>query len=238
MTDKEKFQPNLITFKGARLAFARIHKAEARKGKDGQPKGEPKFSCTVLLDPSNKEHQATINQIVSESVRALNHRYGEGRFNAELLLAVARGEKSFPNFHLAWGFGNALPAFGKKVYDGFKDMFFLKLADKSRPNLLNRDGKPVVEGDPQCPYAGAYVAGTTTIYSYDNESRGANANLRTLVFQRDGQAFGGGGANAEQEFAAIGDLGDAGAAADPFGGAGGGSVKGGSAPAADPFAIS
>jgi hypothetical protein len=213
MAETEKFQPKLITFKGARLAFARIHKAEQRTGRDGKPKGEAKFSCTILLDPSNQEHAATIAEIKAEAARALDHRFGKGVWSPQ-----------WPNFYLPFGMGNDLPKLGKKIYDGFADMFYLKLSDKNRPNLLNRDGKAVVEGDPQCPYSGCYVAGTTTLYSYDNESRGAGANLRTLVFMRDGAAFGGGAANAEQEFAAIGDLGNEPPAGAPAGGA-------------DPFAI-
>lgn len=223
MAEKEKFIPNVITFKGARLAFARIHKAEARKGRDGQPKpgAVPKFSCTILLDPSNKEHAVTIAAIRAEAKRALDHRFGSQKYNPENP-AGGGWSPQMPGFFLAFGLGNDLPKQGKKIYDGFADMFYLKLSDKTRPNLAAwRNGKsvPVVEGEKDCPYAGCYVAGTTTLYSYDNESKGANANLRTLVFMRDGPAFGGGGADADQEFAAIGDLGGGEASApmeDPF----------------------
>lgn len=240
MAETQKFLGELITFKGARAAFAHLHKAQARTDKKtGLPKGEPKFRLEVLLDPTNKEHAQTIAKIKSESVRALNHRYPAApdeapRFDVALLEAVASGKRALANFHLCWGYGNDLPALGKKLYDGYKDMFFLKLTDKNRPNLgAVRNGKTVnvVEGDKDCPYAGSYVAGTTTLYSYDNESRGVNANLRTIVFVRPGAAFGGGQADAESEYAALGDLGagDAGSAAgDPFGAAGA---------AADPFAI-
>jgi hypothetical protein len=229
--NKPKFDPKLIAIKRARLAFARIHKAEARKDKNGNPKGEPKYSGTLLLDPSNKDSAAEIALIKSESVRALNHRYGEGKFNVQMLEDAASGKKTFPNFHLCWGYGNDLPALGKKLYDGFKDMFYLKLSDKNRPNLLNRAGNAVIEGDPECPYAGCYVAGTTTLYSYDNESRGVNANLRTLVYTGKGQAFGGGAPDAASEYAALGVSaadGD-GPTESPFAGE--------SKPVADPFAI-
>lgn len=236
--DKPKFQPKELVFRNARWAFSRIHKAEARKGKDGKPKpgAKEKFSGTALLDPSNKDHVATILEIKQESVRALNFRYAEKitagtmkPFTVEVLDKVASGDLSIPNFYLPWGLGNDLPKHNKKIYDGFANMFFLKLADESRPNLAAwRAGKsvPVVEGEKDCPYAGCYLAGTTTLYSYDNESRGVGANLRTLVFMKHGEAFGGGSANAEQSFAAIGDLGGA---VDSSGGGGSAIV--------DPFSI-
>jgi hypothetical protein len=227
MAEKEKFQPKTIVFKGARAAFSHFHKPNARTDrKTGVANGKPKFKTEILLDPSNREQAATIAEIKQETVRALNHRFkdenGNGKFTLQMLEDLANATRSIPNFYLPWGYGNKLPEFNKKIYDGYADMFFLKLADENRPNLLNREGNPVVEGDAQCPYAGCYVAGTTTLYSYDNTSRGAGANLRTIVFMRDGTAFGGGQENAQQAFAAIGDLGNeasAGVAAtgkDPF----------------------
>lgn len=229
-TEKAKFEPKVIPFKGGRLAFAKIHKAEARKPKPGQatkPDAPKNYSGEILLDPSNVDHKKTIADIKEESVRALNHRFGTPEnpnpFSVAVLEQVATGERSPPNFHLCWGYGNSLPAFSKKIYDGYKDMFYVRIKRKEedgRPILLNREGKPVVEGDKQCPYAGCIIAGTLNLWSYNNESRGVNANMRTLVFQGDGKAFGGGSVDGDAEFAALGDLGNevpSGGVADPFG---------------------
>lgn len=237
VAEKEKFVGKVITFKGARAAFVNLEEAVARKGKDGQPRGKPKFRMEVLLDPTNKDHAATIAEIIAESVRALNHRFGTPQnatpFTVQHLVDVANAVRSPPNFYLSWGYGNKLPEFGKKLYDGYADMFYLKLADENRPNLAAwRDGKavPVVPGEKDFPYGGCYVAGTTTMYSYDNESRGVGSNLRTIVFQRPGTAFGGGTPDAQQEYAALGDLGGG---SDPFVG----NTGSGAAVTADPFAI-
>lgn len=242
MTDKPKFEGIIIPFKGARLAFAKIHKAEPRKSQPGAPPppaDAPKFySAEILLDPTNVDHQKTIALIKSESVRALNHRLGTPEnpnpFTVVVLDTVASGERVPPNFHLAWGYGNALPAFGKKIYDGYKDMFWVRMKRTEKdgpPTLLTgevaSDGKPIQakEGGKRCPYGGCVAAGTLQVWSYANQSKGVNTTMRTLVWQGDGKAFGGGSVDDAGDFAAIGDLGT------PVGGSSGG------APLHDPFAI-
>lgn len=255
MTEKAPFIPAVITFKGGRLAFAKIHKAEPRKprpGQDVKPDAPKFYSAEVLLDPTNIEHQKTIAAIKQDSVAALNHRFGTPEqptpFSVAILDQVASGERVPPGFHLAWGYGNALPAFGKKIYDGYKDMFWVRVkrSDKDgAPELLtgevevNADGSPKLdsqgrripiqakEGGSRCPFGGCVIAGTLNVWSYNNESRGVNANMRQLVYQGEGKAFGGGRIDSGGDFAALGDLGNPVSSGDgPAGGA-----------AFDPFAI-
>ena len=109
---------------------------------------------------------------------------------------------------LCFGNGNDLP----KVYDGYKDMFYVKVADTQRPLLGNRRGEPVVEGDPQCPYAGCYVRARISPWVYfptpkrPQSANGVNMNVRSVQFLEDGPGFGGGGSrSAEEEFVAHGD---------------------------------
>lgn len=193
----EKIAQVVIQIKGARLAFARLHKAESRKDpKTGEARGKAKFSCTLLLDPTNLEQAAAIKAIKTDAKRILDTRYGVG---------------TWPKPNPATNLGGLIYCFGNgndldKVYDGYKDQFYLKCSDTNRPLLGNRQGKVVVEGDPQCPYSGCYVNAKISLWAYDNESRGVNSNIRSVQFVRDGDAFGGGGnRSAEDEFEAIGD---------------------------------
>lgn len=193
----EKIAQIVIDVKDARAAFLRVHKAEARKDpKTGEPRGKAKFSGTLLLDPTRQDHAASIKAIKADAKRILDLRYGVG---------------TWPKANPATGMGGLIMCFGNgndldKIYDGYKDMFYVKLSDTNRPLLGNRAGKVVVEGDPQCPYSGCYVNARISLWSYDNESRGINSNFRSMQFVRDGDAFGGGGnRSAEEEFAALGD---------------------------------
>jgi hypothetical protein len=196
----EKFVSNVLSFRRGRLAFAKIHKAEARRGRNGappRPDAKKTFSWEILLDPSNADHAKTIAEIRAEAARALTHRYGADK------------SKWPQNLIFPFGLGNDLPKQGKKVYDGYKDMFYIRMKryeEDGRPLLGNRAGQVVQQGDPQCPYSGCYTNGKFTLWSYDNESRGVNSTGRSLQFVEDGPAFSGGGAlDAEDEFEALGD---------------------------------
>lgn len=198
--EKPKFDPKILSFKGGRLAFAKIHRPEKRKNKQGQVRADAKaqYSYEILLDPSNKEHAATIAEIRAEAIRALNHKFGEGGWSMGM-----------PNFHMCFGLGNDLPKLGRKISDGYKDMFWIRMKrneEDGPPLLANRRGALVTQGQPECPFSGCYVNGRFTIWAYDNESKGANATGRSLQFVDKGKAFGGGGAlDAEEEFEALGD---------------------------------
>lgn len=174
---KPTIEPKILKLTGWRLSFARIHKAEARKDrKTGEPRGEKKFSASFIGDPTNPQHKKEYEEMKAEAIRMLAAAWG--------------GEENIPDGQLfPFGLGNKL----KKVYDGYKDMVYLKAADKIRPALGNRAGKPVVEGDPQCPYSGCIVNSRYTLWTFDNESSGVGANLRSIQFVKDGPAFGGGG---------------------------------------------
>lgn len=203
MTDKPKFEPKIIDILGARIAFFRGLKAQARTNKQGVATGKEKFSWTYLLDPSRVDHAAKIIEIKQEAFRALAHRFDSIRENP-------RDKTKWPknaggaDLYYCFGLGNDLPKLGAKVYDGFADMFYLKVADTARPSLRNRAGTVVVEGDDEVPYGGCYANGKTTFYAYDNESKGVNANARSLQFVRDGKGFGGDGQRgAEDEYQAL-----------------------------------
>ena|ERR1700674_4834683 len=203
MTETVKPQAEITVIPRMRLAFARIHKAEQSKDRQGNPVGTAKFSCTGLIDPSSKEGQETIVKLKASALKAIVAKWGE--------------KKDWPKANPATGMGGLIFCFGNgndlpKVYDGYKDMWYIKLADTTRPLLGNRKGEPVIEGDPQCPYAGCYVRARVSPWVYfptpkrPQSANGVNFNLRSLQFLEDGQGFGGGGSRtAEEEFEAYGD---------------------------------
>lgn len=191
----EKFVPKVLLLENIRVAFFRGFTAQGRTGRDGKPTGKPKYSMTALLDPSNAKHAEHIREIKAEGYRALLARYGS--------------KENFPKPNPATGLGGLIYCYGNgndlpKVYGGFKDMFYIKLSDQNRPLIGNRAGKLVAEGEPEAPYGGCYGNAKCTLYSYDNESRGVNANFRSLQYVSPGEGFGGGGArNPEEEFTPV-----------------------------------
>lgn len=197
MADVERFEGKVISILNARAAFCRPYSPQQRKNKDGSARGKPKYSTTALLDPSNAAHAATIKEIKEEALRCLLHRY--------------KSQDKFPKANPATGIGGLIMCFGygddlPKVYDGYAGMFYIKLTDTDAPLVGNRNGRPVAEGQPEAPYGGAICNFKTTLYSYDNESRGVNANFRSIQFVAPGAAFGGRGQlDPSQEFTPLGE---------------------------------
>lgn len=236
MVDKVKIEPKIIVIPEGRLSFFRST-PEYRRNKQGQEVKtradgspvKPRVSWTWLLDPSKPEIQTVIKEITSEAARILDLFYGgRDKWPKDNQQTGTKG------IIQCFGYGNKLP----KVYDGYKDMFFIKVSDTVLPIFGDRQGRQVMylKGDQQwhyvdkatgetteevadpryIPYAGAFCRGRISLYVYDNESAGVNANARSAQFLRPGEAFGGGGRrNVNEELEAM--SGDAPSSLEPEG---------------------
>jgi Protein of unknown function (DUF2815) len=214
MVDKVKIEPKIITIHRGRPSFLRTEatyrtdkfgreiKINAKTGKPVKPQ----WRMTWLLDPSDAQAAATIAEIKAESERQLDL-FFNGRSNWPKDNEQTGTKGIIPCF----GLGNKLP----KVYDGYKDMFFIKVADSIEPiwgsrrgqsirfdnsdgawHVLNREtGMPTEEviAPDQAPYSGCYARGRIALYVYNNEQAGVNANFKSVQFLETGPAFGGGG---------------------------------------------
>ena len=212
MADRPKIEPKIIVINEGRASFLNHTVATYRTDKFGRPdKGtperpkKPQFRMTWLLDPSNPQAAKTIAEIKAEAARQLDIFWS--------------GRENWPKDNKQTGTKGIITCFGngsdlKKVYDGYKDMFFVKVSDTTPPIIGDRRGRQVrfltsdnawhiidratgepteetVKGD-DVPYAGAYCRGRISLYIYNNESHGVNANFRSIQMVRPGTGFGGG----------------------------------------------
>ena len=213
MVDKVKIEPKIITIHKGRIAFLRTEPSY-RTNKTGQevkvdPKSgktkKPQWRMTWLLDPTDRQAAETIVEIKAEAKRQLDLFFGVGTWPKDNETTGTKGV--IPCF----GDANKLP----KVYDGYANMFFVKVSDTTEPVWGSRRGQSLrfdsSDGawhildkatgrqteetiDPaDAPYSGAYGRGRISLYVYNNESAGVNANFRSVQFLEPGEAFGGGG---------------------------------------------
>lgn len=196
-------EPVIVKLKSARASYAHVYKARAiEEGK------EPRYSMDVYLDPSNADHAKQILAVKQEVARV--------------------GKECFPDLDL-----KKLEVPFAVVDDKsspFNGQFKLKMWNKTRPLVVDRNRNPTVgEDDKDHVYSGCYVNTNPTFFAWEYKNkqgvvmkRGVSANLRSVQFDADGDKLSGFAAPvADDEFEAIGD-----AAAKAGGGAG----------AADPFA--
>lgn len=179
---------------GARLSFANLDVPKFF-GAQPKPNETPKYRATLLLDPSNPQHAEAIRKI-KEQAQAISMKFWDGNIPKSL-------EKCY-------GLGNDLD----KVYDGFKDMFYIRLSSNDAVPVVgrNREGPvdpktgrkafiPLKKGDKEWPFNGSYVNSKLTLWTQDAHGRKAvNGNLLAVQFAKAGPEFGRASANPDDEF--------------------------------------
>lgn len=167
--------PAIVKLENVRLSFP--HLFSARAAEEGQ---EPKFSATFLMD--SEKHKTLIEKIEKTIER----------------LALDHWKKKM-------GFKSCLRDGNEKAeLDGYGDgVMFITASRKTRPVVVNRDVTPITEED-GIIYAGAWVNATVRLWVQDNKfGKRVNAELRAVQFVKDGESFGAGKVNAEEEFEAV-----------------------------------
>lgn len=171
--------PTIIKLNNVRLSYPNLFVAKAQE--EGK---EPEFSACFLLD--KKQHAGLIKQL--EQVRDR--------------VALDFFKKKVPLKHALLRDGNEKD--GKEGYGD--EVMFISARNKKRPVVVDRDLTPLTTNDPK-PYAGCYVNATVRLFAYDHKTggKGVSASLRAVQFVKDGESFGAGPVNAEEEFEAVAD---------------------------------
>lgn len=163
--------PNIIKLNKVRLSFPSIFAPKSFEG------SEPAFSAAFLLD--TEKHATLIKQIEKAIDRvALDH------------------FKKKVSFKSCLHDGN-----DKAELEGYGDgVMYISARSKRRPAVVDRTLTPVDEADGVI-YAGCYVNASIRLWVQDNKfGKRVNAELRGVQFVKDGESFGAGPINAEEEF--------------------------------------
>ncbi len=147
---------------------------------------EPKFQSTFLLDPSGKAHAKMIKEIKKQYKLVVAESFGKGT--------------KIPANKRCFGLAKNHPK--KKEYDGYEGMFYIATSNDTRPTLAGKKRERLDDDDVRTLlYAGAYVNTVVTLWTQDHEvgGQGVNANLRIVQFVKNGEAFGRGPADADEE---------------------------------------
>lgn len=169
--------PNIIILPEVRLSFPHLFKPHAMPGSVR----EPQYQATFLLD--NVKHATLITQIEKTIER----------------VALDEFKKKVPLKHKALHDGNE-----KDDLEGYGDgVHFVVASRKNRPAVVDVDRTtPLAEADGKI-YAGCYVHASIRFFAWSHPTggRGVSAELRAVQFLKDGESFGAGPVNAEDEFA-------------------------------------
>jgi hypothetical protein len=173
-----------INLANVRLAFPVLFEAKTVNGE-----GEPAFSASFLLDPT--DHKVLIGKINDAAETIGKEKWG-AKWPQVKKEMVAKDRLPLHD-------GDA-----KSSYTGFEGMLYVSARNKTRPLVIDRDKSPLNQSDGR-PYAGCFVNASIELWAQDNNyGKRINASLRGVQFYKDGEAFAGGGAASEDEFEDLG----------------------------------
>ena len=166
--------PAIIKLKNVRLSFPHLFTAHSME--EGK---EPQFSATFLLD--SVKDAAVIKQIETTIDR----------------VALDFFKKKVPLKKRGLRDGNEKPEL-----EGYGDgVMFITATCRTRPPVVNLDLSPIAEAD-GIIYPGCFVNATIRLFAWEHKTggRGVSAGLRAVQFYKDGDSFGAGQVNVEDEF--------------------------------------
>lgn len=172
-----------LTINNVRLSYPNLFKPKAMQEGD-----TPKYSAAFILDTT--KHAKDIAAIKAAMNQVAEEKWGKGKVPKGVKYCLRSGEEE-----------------GRKDVDGYGPgtMFFNASNDKKIP-VVGRNVEPLTAEDGK-PYAGCYVNVMVRFWAQDNSyGKRVNAQLRTVQFVKDGQAF---GDKPTDPKAAFQDLGDA-----------------------------
>ncbi len=169
-----------ITIKNVRLSYPHLFTPKAND--EG---GKPKYSADLILD--KKQHAETIKKIEKIIERV-----------------------SFDFFKKPTKLKNCALHDGNEREDkeGYGDeIMFVVSKNDNPPEIVDRDPSVRLTAADRRPYGGCYVNAVIRFFAYDHKTggKGVSSSLEAVQFYKDGESFGAGPVNAEEEFENVAD---------------------------------
>ena len=182
-----------LHIKGARLSFANgLFTASSLE--DNQTK---KFGCDLILVPGAEVLEVLPDgtkrkTTIEAAMLKVADEAWKGKGKA-MLAALEASKKCHRD-------GDLKTDKAGEPRDGYAGNWFITAKNAQRPGTYARDGSPVTAED-GVVYSGCYVYGIVELYAnVQPTKKGVFASLLGVRFERDGDAFGGGGTAASDDF--------------------------------------
>ena len=178
-----------VILKDVRLSFPDLFVAKSIEG------GKLRFGATFIIVPGSENAK-----LLDAAQKTVAKEKWEGRAKAILEDLEKKDRTAYRKCEKMSSAG--------EVFTGFEDSHFVSAANQGRPVVRDRDKSLLSESDGR-PYGGCYVNASLDVYTYDDKNFGKRviAKLLAVQFARDGDSFGGGERESEDDFEDISDTG-------------------------------
>ncbi|MGX8705268.1 MAG: DUF2815 family protein [bacterium] len=163
-----------------RLSYANIWEPKAPMGK-----GDPKYSCSLIIPKSDRETVDAINRAIDCAIQEGIGKFGGKIPNkAQLMLPLRDGDL-------------------ERDDDAYKGCWFINANSKTPPQVVDRRVQPIL--DRSEIYSGVYARVSISLYPFSvNGNRGVACGLGNVQKIRNGEPLGG-HTNASANFDAMDD---------------------------------
>lgn len=195
MAGKKAITGEVIKLKNVRLSFPCLDIARAPKN---QPDAKKAFGASFLLDPKDPGNKELIQQINAEIKRLRDLAWG-GAHPKEKVLEGSATDKSRGTPE-CFGKGDLCTNDDGDIYNGYEGMYFVRGKNDNRPlALIGKRELSDVKVIEQQFYGGCFVNANINFWVQDNEfGKAIRCGLRGVQWLKDGDAFGGGRASADE----------------------------------------
>jgi hypothetical protein len=188
-TEKKKIE-GMVILKDVRLSYAWLYKKQPAFGGEEKDEGELKYSLKALMEKDTETGEANRLAVRKMMSKMAKDKWPNG-------VPKLKDEK-------------------KCIRDGddedgeeYQNMWYVPANSGDRFPIVNRSRKPVKEGDSQSPYSGCYANVAIRIWCQDNKwGKRINAEIASVQFLRDGEAFGRTAVNPDDVFEDVSDEND------------------------------
>jgi hypothetical protein len=154
--------------------FVYLHTPRARKDKDGNAKGDPKYQMSLFFDESTN----------LKAMKALAQRVGTEKFGPKFVDLVKKGKMN-------WPFEDVSDRDEDDRYPPFEttDGTLVGFKSKDKPGIVDADAEPLM--DKADVYSGMVARASVRCFAYDNESKGVAFYLINVQKLEDGERISG-----------------------------------------------
>lgn len=179
MANQKTQQADPGKFVTGTLRASYVHLVEPKAFEDEKPK----YSVTLLI-PKDHPDVAKIEKIIKKLYDA----------NAENFKGIKMTSKNF-NYPLRDGDEYFEEHPENPEYEGH---MYIKSSSVSRPQLFDADKNEIF--DPAEIYSGAWIRASLKLFAYHEKGKGVSSFLNSVMFIKDGERFGSGGAADPDDF--------------------------------------
>lgn len=190
---------DIIYLSNVRVSFPNLVEPKITKNDNGSERAA--WSADLIVAPNSPQFQQVMTQVTNAAT-------AEWKERTPMIMQMIQADRK------SRCYGNGSEKINKTTllpYDGYEGNAYVSAISNRQPQMIQPNGSPVdasnsmaYQAIARSIYGGCYVNAAIRIWPQDNKhGRGIRCDLVAIQFSKDGDAFGGGGADVTGMFGAV-----------------------------------